>query len=215
LRNGSPVRGARPRTCAVDACEREAKSRGWCHAHYQRWRRDGDVDAEQPLGGVAACSSPGCDQPHHAHGFCQGHYRRLTNNGDANPDLPLGELPRAPRPRTSRGWTTAGYSYVPVPEADRHLAGGASYIAEHRLVMARLLGRALRKDENVHHRNGVRADNRPENLELWTVAQPGGQRVSDLLEWARELLLRYGSTDIPNRPSTNGGAPDQDPERPR
>jgi hypothetical protein len=58
--------------------------------------------------------------------------------------------------------------------------------------MERILGRSLRPGENVHHRNGVRDDNRPENLELWSTSQPSGQRVDDKIAWALEFLESYG-----------------------
>jgi hypothetical protein len=57
--------------------------------------------------------------------------------------------------------------------------------------MEQHLGRPLEAHENVHHVNGVRDDNHLENLELWSVSQPAGQRVADKVSWAREILALY------------------------
>lgn len=84
-------------------------------------------------------------------------------------------------------YSSGGYRLVRRPDG----VGKNLWILEHRLVMEDRLGRPLRSDESVHHRNGIKTDNRPENLELWTRFQPTGQRVEDLLAWAHELISQY------------------------
>lgn len=57
--------------------------------------------------------------------------------------------------------------------------------------MEEMLGRKLLPGETVHHKNQIKTDNRPDNLELWNGGHPTGARVSDKIEWAIEFLRAY------------------------
>lgn len=90
-------------------------------------------------------------------------------------------------PGTYKRWD--GYIYTKAPWHSNSNSRG--YIMEHRLVYEDHYFIKLRKSEYIHHKNGIRDDNRIENLELWTSNQPAGQRPSDLVKWAKNILKKY------------------------
>lgn len=166
--------------CTVDNCTQPAVARKMCAKHYKRWEVHGDplVDKSRRAG---PCAIEGCENLAVARGWCHTHYKRWSKHGDPHRGYP----PGWGKPRLNN----QGYVVMRAPEHPN--AWGNGDVAQHVYVMADVIGRPIRPGETVHHKNGVRHDNRPENLELWARRHPPGQRVSELIAFAHEILESY------------------------
>jgi hypothetical protein len=90
-----------------------------------------------------------------------------------------------------KGGRTKQHGYILLIKYDHPNSDKRGRIFEHKYVMSEHLGRPLLPEETVHHKNGLRDDNRIENLELWSSNHPAGQKVADLLSWAHEIIELY------------------------
>lgn len=184
--------------CSIENCPNVilTKEKGWCHFHWKRWREFGDplagppkkrfrredagqprwwLEADPPLDeSLECCSVVGCGKDVRHNGLCSTHYSRTNKYGRHGPLV--------------RGKTTAVYRVDSNGYVSKFM--DKVKVLEHREIMAEHIGRPLHSWENVHHKNGLRADNRIENLELWTKPQYAGQRVEDLVEFMVEYYRK-------------------------
>jgi len=82
--------------------------------------------------------------------------------------------------------------YVIIKKENHPNSKSYGRIREHVYIMSEYLGRSIKDKETVHHKNGIKDDNRIENLELWSHSHPYGQRIEDKLLWAKQFLGEYG-----------------------
>lgn len=196
-------------TCSVEGCDGLARTRGYCQVHYYRWNKTGEPgEAELRRKPARGCKVEACGNPANGRDdLCATHRDRIRKFGsvhgrvcecgrralnglslcredyiaEISRQIGLGEHPQlVGRRSVSIAENRNGQGYVQFKVAD-------VVILQHRAIMEHQLGRPLESFENVHHKNGIRHDNRPENLELWTKPQPAGQRPEDLVAW----VVRY------------------------
>ena len=180
------------RVCSIDGCARAPSGRGMCPTHWTRWRKgDRGERLARPIPErrqrIAVCLSSGCDRTDvHAQGLCGLHYKRYQEGRPVEGDRRCASECAVGTKRIRDHPTKGGYVQIKTP---------CGWVGEHRHVMTQHIGRTLLPSEHVHHINGVRGDNRVENLELWDTSHPSGQRWQDKLGWAREIVERYGDWD--------------------
>lgn len=186
--------------CQIESCKNNHKAKGLCNNHYEQRRRQNSSpcslnDCKNKIFRRKLCSKhygqkyikkkcivERCSIFTHSKDMCKKHYLRKYRHGDVSvckiAEDGLGTI------------NHNGYRVLYKPNHPSSTKNGT--ILEHRYIISNQLGRPLRDNENVHHINGVRDDNRLENLEIWVISQPSGQKPQDLVRWALEIIELYG-----------------------
>lgn len=161
-RVGSYGSGAR---CLVEGCGNRPKGNNLCHGHWQQKKNGYPLELLHPRkkGPFVVCLMSGCGHRAISKGMCGSHSSQRRNGLIDEKGNKLRDPVTRYKPVVR--WRSGGYVLVRAPK-DHPRAQKSGVIYEHRLVMEKMLGRYLEEWEIVHHKDGVRDNNDPSNLEL-------------------------------------------------
>jgi len=152
-------------SCAVPGCTRKVLARGWCSAHWQRWKRNGEPGSAEIATAIRRCVAPGCDEPNYGRGYCRPHWRRWKKYGDplTTPVRPSAQgcaVEGCEDPHSARGYCASHYA-----RWKRTGDPGAAFTVRRRTLRARdAQGRKQCRDcdewfpEAAFHRNASASD---------------------------------------------------------
>lgn len=172
--------------CAAEGCTTRPRSNDLCIKHYQQWKAGTLPDASivrMVDAAVTRCEISDCNVRAASRGMCPIHARRFESGIIDEEGTKL----RDPSLRPGRGWVGKQRGYRKIMMKDHPNADRYGYVLEHRLVVEKMLGRYLESHEIVHHKDGVRDNNDPPNLEVHTrKTHPPAHEYT--VEHARQVL---------------------------
>lgn len=177
-------------TCSVDGCKEKFFAKKFCSLHYQRFHRNGDPLKKYkviPIS-ILICDVSGCGKPGESKFsneiFCAAHVQRIRRWGD--PFYTTPEEIRRANNRVAQKTFGKRQPHTYVKLNGRH---------EHRVVMEKIVGRKLSKDEVVHHIDGNKHNNDPSNLQL--MSQSEHMRIH-----GHDLIMAQKQRQAERRPKT-------------
>jgi len=175
--------------CTVKNCKEKHVARGLCMYHYARDRHGKDLNTPKAIRNIyyknkgKICVADGCKREAERAGRCMAHYQRYQKYKN---DLTKKEI------TIRKGWYKTSDGYIVISGLNHVNTNKSGCVMEHIKIMSDFIGRKIERNETVHHKNGIRDDNRIENLELWSGVHPTGSRVSDLIKYSLEIIKLYG-----------------------
>ena len=166
--------------CKHPGCDRKHLAKGYCILHYYRMRRGCGMNGTTK-NIDKKCEHHNCERPVLAKGYCGMHYQRMINGGDM--DVPkTTNQSQSPEQIYERFMSGEKVGHINLGGYMRVKCSGKERALSH-IVYEVHNNYKLKKGETVHHKNGIRTDNHPDNLELWTGNHGRGVRKEDLDEW--------------------------------